>query len=381
MKTSIKMPRPKSLESTSLVLQCSSAMAALILFSDFVGFPLELFKVFGLVPQGNPPMKRWKKGCLKICHVFFVMFTIENWGNLTLIAKNLPQNGYLLMAAVNTTYIYLKEKQFRKLLENLDEIFPKTKEEQNIFKVKKNLRNFKRFKRLVTSIIVIASSNIFVEKLVRFISTGVWYDGRMIVENWFPYDVNDPTLYNLTLLWTLSSGFFVTGGLLGSGLILCALVEVISMQFDILSMKLEKMKPNDSKTTLRELMQHHEKLLEMSKDLEAIFAPSILFNFVSSSIFLCLIAYQLSTRVNFEFTTLMIAALLQVMMFCTYGQKLTSAAENVATSVYNCDWSEDHKKMKTTLVMIIQRGQIRTKLTTMKFSDVNLAAFTVVSTH
>jgi hypothetical protein len=98
-----------------------------------------------------------------------------------------------------------------------------------------------------------------------------------------------------------------------------------------------------------------------------------------------LIGYQLSIGVNFElflkFSVFFIAALLQNLTLCNCGQKLTSAAENVATSVYNCDWSEDHKKMKTTLVMIIQRGQIQTKLTAMKFSDVNLAAFTVVSTH
>jgi odorant receptor len=365
-------------------------MAALISFSDFVGCPLTFFKVFGLAPQGNPPMKKWKRRLLEVwrCFSFFtlsipgaflVMFVRENLNDLPTLVKNVPPTGYLMMALVKTVCIYRKQKSFRVLLQDLEDMFPKTKEEQSIFKVENYLKKFRCFGRTIAVIIASGSLNFFLAKLIKFAVFGVWYDQKMPVDNWFPYDKYEPKLYNFTLAWSLSSAFFFIGGLIGSDLILYCIVKLISMQFDILSIRLQKLKPSDDKETLKELMEHHEKLLKMSKDLGGIFAPSILFNFVTSSLLICLVGYQVSVAANVEFIVLLVAALLQVLMLCYCGQMLTNAAENVATSIYDSDWGEDHKKMKTTLVMIMQRGQKETKLTALKFSVLNLAAFTTVS--
>jgi hypothetical protein len=369
-------------------------MAALISFSDFVSFPLKCFKVFGLVPQGNPPMKKWKKIALKVWRILafsimtipsglMVMFVRENLNDLSLIAQNSTPVGYLLIAFVKVACIYRKQENFRSLLSDLEKMFPKTKEEQSIFKVPESFKSFKRNERITSIFVVITTFNFMVTKLANLAVFGVWYDRVMPVDNWFPYDKYEPFWYNFTVMWYLLCFVCFVCGLLGADLIIRGFVTLISMQFDILSMRLQKLKPSDDKETLKQLIEHHEKLLKMSKDLEEIFAPSILFNFVTSSLFICLVCYEVSITTNIEllmkFSVFLVAALLQVLMLCYYGQKLTNAAENVATSIYDSDWGEDHKKMKTTLVMIMQRGQKETKLTALKFSVLNLAAFTTVS--
>jgi gustatory receptor len=269
------------------------------------------------------------------------------------------------------------------LLNDLEEVFPNTKEEQSIFKVSERFKSFKTNERITSIFVVITTFNFMIAKLANLVFFGVWYDRVMPVDNWFPYDKYDPFWYNFTTLWYLLCFVFFVCGLLGTDLIFRSFTTVISMQFDILSMKLDKLKTSDDKETLKELMEHHEKVLKMSKDLEEIFSPSILFNFVTSSLLICLVCYEVSITTSIEllikFSVFLVTALLQVLILCHCGQMLISAAENVATSVYNCDWCEDHKKMKTTLVMIMQRGQKETKLTALKFSVLNLAAFTTVS--
>jgi hypothetical protein len=365
-------------------------MAALISFSDFVGFPLKCFKVFGVAPQDNEPIKGWKRKCMRVWRIYafftmtippalMVMFVRENIDDLSTIAKSLPQVGFLLMALVKTICIYRKQESFRSLLQDFDEMLPKSQEEQNIFKVKERLRSYKRIERPVATIIIVAVFSFMVVKLVSFAIFGVWYDEKLPLDDWFPYDKYDPFWYNFTILWSLSNSVLFVGSLLGSDLILCSFTTLITMQFDILSMKLEKLKPTDGNETLKELINHHEKLLKMSKDLEEIFAPSILYNFMTSSLCICLVGYQVSIEMNADFAVVLVAAMLQVALLCNCGQKVISAAENVATSLYCCDWSDDHKKMKTILVLIMQRGQKETKLTAWKFSALNMAAFTTVS--
>jgi hypothetical protein len=220
-------------------------------------------------------------------------------------------------------------------------------------------------------------------KIVNLILFGVWYDQKLTYENWFPVDKFDPFGYNVLLVWQYFLSILFFCGIVGSVLILNALVALIAMNFDILSMKLAKFKPYEDKSKFKELLMEHEKLMKLSKDVEEIFSPSILFNVTASSMLICFISYELSIKFDLEFvlklSIRLTAALLQILMVCNCGQKLTNAADGIRNAVYNCDWTNDLKHMRTTLVMTIQRAQKATVLTAYKFSVVNLAGFTVVS--
>jgi gustatory receptor len=185
-------------------------------------------------------------------------------------------------------------------------------------------------------------------------------------------------------IWQNTDVVVTVCGLLGSDLIFYSFMTLLSMQFDILAMKLQQLSTKDDSEKFIVLMESHKKLLELVKKLEKIFAPSILLNFFASSVLICLVGYRVSIDFNFEVfmksSLLLTVALLQIFSLCYYGNKLTTAAENVSMATYNCDWiNDDNQKLKTVLMMIMQRSQKRTALTAFKFKVLNLEAFTVVS--
>lgn len=369
-------------------------MAALVSFSDFVKFPLKCFKAIGLVPYDADNVETVKKKCLRFYHFFVItnlvialifatVFVKNNLGNLPLITENIPIYGYVLMAVVKSTCILVKKEEFKDLVDTLSELFPKTKEEQNIFKVRKYFTNYRRTEIIFAIMVGSAAMDFVAAKLISFAFTGVWYD-KLPYENWFPFDEYDPKFYNFVFLWQWLNTIVTVCSLIGSDLILYSFITLLTTQFDILSQQLEKLTPLNDIEKIIELTKMHETLLRLSRVLEEIFSVAILFNFLSSSILICLVGYQVLIGISFElllnFSVLLTAALLQVLMLCYYGNKLTTAAENVADSAYNSEWDgSNNRKMKNALLMMIQRSQKPTAISAYKFTAVSLSAFTTVS--
>jgi gustatory receptor len=339
-------------------------------------------------------MKEWKRSFLlfwkvfglfsiTIPVVFISIFIKEHSDDLLLIVENLPPVVCSLIVVMKVTCIYCKKGSFETLLNTLDDLLPKTKEEQKEIKVKEYLKYYKLLERTLAVLNAIVVCNFFSAKVVNFGLSGVWYNQKLPVENWYPYDKYSKFWYNFTLLWQTLSSFWYVGGLLGSDLTFFSIITLIVMQFDILSMKLEKLKPKDDRNSFKLLLERHEKILRLSRLVEEIFSPAILFHFVTSSMLICLIGYQAilgnDTELVVKFSMFLVVTLLQILMICYYGQKLTTAAGNVREAIYNSDWSSDHKKMKTIMVLMMQRTQKPTVLTAYCFSVVNLESFTVVS--
>jgi len=118
--------------------------------------------------------------------------------------------------------------------------------------------------------------------------------------------------------------------------------------------------------------------------LEEIFSFSIMINFLGSSIFFCLVAFELTVGVSPEmfvkYMGLLVTSIIQMWLLCFYGQKLIDASEKVADEAYNSDWYEtDNKHIKRAVQLIMIRSRRPTCLTTLKFSKISMEAFSTVS--
>jgi odorant receptor len=315
--------------------------------------------------------------------VFTAVFITENYTSVSSIARSLPSSGYLLIVCVKIVCIYSRKEKFKNLLRKLDDLFLKTRSEQNIFKVKMHLRSYKNVEKCVTVLSVLAVSNFIVVKVIKFAIFGVWYDGILPHETWSPFDMNNHVWFNLMIIYQTMYSIFFLGGVLACDMILYSFVTLIAMYFNVLTMRLEKLNSNEDKEKFAEMVDEHENLLKLSQDLEEIFSPSILFNFVASSFLICLVGYEALTGSNSElcvqYTLFMLAALLQSLVLCNCGEKLKTASDNIRVGVYNSNWCYHQKDMKTFLVLMMQRSQRPKVLTAFKFSVLNLEAFTVVS--
>lgn len=67
-------------------------------------------------------------------------------------------------------------------------------------------------------------------------------------------------------------------------------------------------------------------------DLNTVFNASIFYNFLSSSLMICLIGFQITVKVNtfdlFKYFIFLITSLSQIFMTCYFGEKLIDSVKN-----------------------------------------------------
>lgn len=360
-------------------------------FSDFVKFPLKCFKFFGLTP--HEPTNTIKKRLLRIYHYVQLLiltsrilctsvFIKQNITNLTIITENIPPNGYICVTIAKSIAILHRASEFSDLFATLSDLFPKTKVEQETLKVKEYLRGYKLTERIFSTMVGLSALNFIFLTCVAYFTTGVF---KLPFKTWTPFDQCDPKYFWLVFLWQFNNTIMVIISLLGSDLIFFAFITILTMQFDILSLKLRELKGDSfNKKSFIELVKLHETLIRLAEDLEKIYSFSFLVNFSGSSILICLIGYQVSIGVSVDnftkFTILLLASLSQVAILCYYGEKLSSASEKVAEAAYDSGWIEsDDKGLQVGLLLMIQRSQKYSYITAYKFSRVSLKAYAAVS--
>jgi odorant receptor len=368
-------------------------MAAIQNFSDFTKVPLKFFAMLGSKLCDDGPetrMKRYLKNYFYVSHfsvvvatVFMIVYIKESIDTIPKMAEYLPPFCYTVLSVSKSFSIYATQQTFNDVMETLDELFPKTKEDQATFEVAKYSKGYKRIEKVFVGLVASAAFSLFATNFLKLAFLGGWYD-KLPFDNWYPFDEYNPIYFNFVFIWQNTNVVVTVCGLLGSDLIFYSFMTLLSMQFDILAMKFQQLSTKDDLKKFVELMEIHENLLELVKKLERIFAPSILLNFLASSVLICLVGYRVSIDFNLEVfmksSLMLTVALLQIFSLCHYGNKLTTAAENVSMAAYNSDWvNDDNRKMKTILVMVMQRSQKKTALTAFKFKVLNLEAFTVVS--
>lgn len=366
-------------------------MARIIELSDFVGFPIKCFKFFGvnlIKPTGN---EAWKAKLLEIYRCFTVAnfclillsllaYVVKNITDLASVAQ--PAIGYFFLAIVKSTTFKNYSKEVSETVETLDELFPKTRESQKVLNVAKYLKSYKVLERAFSLMIYSVGSLFFAVPVFKFILTGIWIN-KLPYLNWFPFDEYDPKYYNFVFFWEAFNSFSTMASVVGPDLTLYALISVISMQFDFLCQSLRDLKNVPEAQVEKKsiaLIELHQTLMKMSGNLEKIFSISIFFNFLGSSIFICLAGFQAFTGTNSNIKAdsllLLVSSLTQILLLCFFGTKLSTASGNVADAAYDSGWSVESKNF---LLMMIRRSQKPTVITAYKFSPVSLNAFMNVS--
>ena len=364
-------------------------------FSNFVDFPLKCFKVFGLNPNEadfrDSRKERLQKYYYYLVITILIMLNLEtcvfiqkNITQLNLLTETLPAVGYTTLALVKSLTFSMKKKEFNDIMDTLRKLFPKSREEQKVFRVKNYLKDYKFIERTFFLLVCSAGINFTVAPVIKFLLTRVWID-KLPFNNWYPFDEYNPRFYNFVFFWQFYTTIITIAPLAGLDLIFYSFITQISMHFDILCQKLDDLKSERTNLVdMVKLIKLHEILIKLSNNLEEIYSISILVNFTASSILICLVGFQLTIEINFENLTksgiFLAASLLQVLMICYYGDKLTNAGANVANAVYKSGWEERNQKgSRNTLLLMIHKSQKPIVITAYKFSVVSLQVFTSVS--
>lgn len=185
------------------------------------------------------------------------------------------------------------------IAERLEVLFPKTSTLQKKYRVKEIFNDM----QIKTKIFMILNiSGIFIYNITPLASQlkGIVFEGRefqrtLPTQMWYAFDAYQPVVYEIlyfTISWT---GFTLATIILSTDLLFCAIISLLSMQFRILAqniLEISHEKPKEALKELKQLIEIHQELIDLSLELEKIFSPSFLLNVMSSGFVICLTGFQ-----------------------------------------------------------------------------------------
>ncbi|XP_061706723.1 odorant receptor 4-like [Cydia pomonella] len=130
----------------------------------------------------------------------------------------------------------------------------------------------------------------------------------------------------------------------------------------------------------RACISRHRELIRCCNLIETVYSKSALFNFMSSTLLLCLAGFNIMAHVDWamfsNFLSFLFICLLQIYLICDYGDKVSRASMDLSSAIYNSQWYTVDVKTAKDLLVILTRAQKSCKLTAYMFADINLGAFT-----
>ncbi|KAJ8708658.1 hypothetical protein PYW08_010040 [Mythimna loreyi] len=300
-----------------------------------------------------------------------------------------------VLGTIKTWFIYLNKETLIQILTKLKEIHPNFDEndtkgsfetERKI--IEKSMKLFKFVQVLLLNIYILVVTTFC---LIPGIISGYNYQktGEFVVaypyEVKYPFDVHKSSVWYLVYIHQVWATAIVIFNVFGCDTLFFALCVYINMHFNLLGLRFEKIVSNlkhETKKNLAKAIGRHHELIDLVDQSEILFTKSSLFNIVTSSILICLSAFNItvSDRMNiaFAFFTFLLMSLSQISMVCYFGDLLMTSSVAINKCIYNCPWYEADQDSKRTIFLVMMRSQKACRLTAWKFAVLNLGAFTTI---
>ncbi|XP_047020815.1 odorant receptor 4-like [Helicoverpa zea] len=107
---------------------------------------------------------------------------------------------------------------------------------------------------------------------------------------------------------------------------------------------------------------HYNKITEMCTELHDVFAVPLLVQFGVGGWILCMAAYKIVSldvlSIEFASITLFITCILiELFIFCYYGNEVTVESERVSQSLYSMEWRRARLTFRRSLVLVMERAK------------------------
>ena len=313
-----------------------------------------------------------------------IIFGIVNSENFDVVIRAISDASTFFFYALTVVILYLRMKSIRIILEELKILFESRSNEYGESEKKKRyLDGYNRVMKFFAGISVVCFVTSAAFWIPYLINGSVYY----AVNFWFPFDEKSTANFPFIQLWTQWIIYLAVSFLLVPSSLLFVLVTIITMEFDSLKrcLRFSKLKTKDELAVkLAYFIDRHNKLLDVSDKLKEIFEPILFCNFFISSLILCIISFQLLTTASDPLTYMidinyLATFAIQILLLCSYGQKLIDSSIAVADEIYNCDWTDlDNNEFKKQMIIIMIQAQRPVKLTAMGYADISLETFTAV---
>ncbi|XP_065369362.1 odorant receptor 67c-like [Calliphora vicina] len=300
-----------------------------------------------------------------------------------------PCIGFSLVADFKQLALVRNKKTVQKHFDQMESIFPNTSKMQELNRLHYHERIMHRV-MIIFSILCLAYTSTFsfypaCKSFVKYYFLGAEkFERKLGFLVWYPYDETANTwVYWLTYLGQVHGAYLAGVAFLSADLLLVTSVTQLNMHFNYLSMELEQYQPDarhEKKDLefLNRIIKQHINCLELSEHVNIIFSFSLLLNFLTASLTICFIGFQVTTsslEVIIMYCIFLLASMLQVFIVCYYGDELMTASLKVGDAAYNQNWFNASIRYKKMILLIIRRSQRPSCITPPTFTAVSFESY------
>nr|QPX50371.1 odorant receptor [Helicoverpa armigera] len=169
---------------------------------------------------------------------------------------------------------------------------------------------------------------------------------------------------------------------LGVEFLMISLCSNLATEFTLLQEDLQNVKPERNNIALKAIIANHQKLINLSQQLDNVFDKVIFVNLTSAAVPLCFfgfsakVAHGVLQMVN-NFAAV-ISLILPLFNMCYFGEQIREASAGISDSVYHNLWYRGDVRFQKILCFVQRRSQKPCCMTSYKFSPIALTTFTTV---
>ncbi|XP_017133586.1 odorant receptor 67c [Drosophila elegans] len=354
-------------------------------FMDMMRVPVLFYRTIGEDIYAYRSTNPLKSLLLKIyLYAGFINFNLLVIGELVFFYKSLqdfetirlaiavaPCIGFSLVSDFKQAAMMTGKESLIMLLEDLEDMHPKTQQKQKAYKLLDFEKTMKRVINIFT-FLCLAYTTTFsfypaIKASVKFNFLGYdTFDRNFGFLIWFPFDATSNNLIYWITYWDIAHGAYLAGiAFLCADLLLVVVITQICMHFSYISRRLEEhpCKSDEDRENIEFLVgiiRYHDKCLKLCERVNDIYSFSILLNFLMASMQICFIAFQVTestVEVIIIYCIFLMTSLVQVFLVCYYGDMLIAASLKVGDAAYNQKWFQCSKTYCSMLKLLILRSQ------------------------
>jgi hypothetical protein len=353
---------------------------------------IDLFKVSSGIKRISTWKEKFKKS-LKKMFFWFNIIVLSSYSinrilacipfNIEKFSFHISVFAAIFLAVVKYCNIIWNQARISCILKLMPENY--TKDDCAKHEIQRTYDKFHRFIKIYSTYLCFPVLHMFLGPLMENLATG---------ERTFPFLMTfsfDATsslaVYLVAYAYCVHVDIVSRTVILSNDNILCGLVVVISLEFEILRAKLSELKlmsEKDAKVQLKELIKRHQQLIFCAQEIQEIFSISFSLNFIMSSFFTCFTGFHLSTTADFSAAAIdmvfCVFSLMNIFMQCYTGQMLRDAGDGVVDGIFDCDWEMmKDVQMRKDLLFVMKRAQKGIQFMIMQNWPVDIEQFGSVS--
>ncbi|XP_050587310.1 odorant receptor 13a-like isoform X2 [Bombus affinis] len=288
-------------------------------------------------------------------------------GDSDLVIENLSTNITITISLMKTMAVWIKGKPLKSLLKCMANDWDTVTNNAD----REKMVTIARITKKITIRSILLANIVVAAFLPARLSSMIYNDKELFYRGYYPYNTTISPNFELTLIGQLMAALYTAITYTTVDTFVVLLIFHVCGQLSILRDDLRKIHSYDDKSVemkLQKIVQKHVYINRFAETIEDSFNMMLLFQMLGCTTQLCSQTYQVLMSLGEEAIEHMILqitflliyviyVMLQLLLYCYMGEKLTIESTEIANTAYNAEWYNLPPKNARWLVIIMCRAR------------------------